>query len=196
MPHRCKCATKPLQHWKAGPGKKVAIVGMGGLGHMGVKIAHAMGAEVTVLSQSLSKQEDGLRFGAAHYYATNDASTFDKLAGTFDLIICTVGAAIDWNDYLQLLKVDGTMTVVGVPDAAVPPIILNLTTSESYKLALGTAVLQCENNDCAESIPFNQPLRGVSARKNGRMAVFRSILADITMKLHQRLIKRSEEQHV
>jgi len=89
---------------------------------MGVKIAHAMGAEVTVLSQSLSKQEDGLRFGAASYYATSNQETFTKLAGQFDLIINTVGAAIDWNDYLQLLKVDGTMTLVGVPDAATPPV--------------------------------------------------------------------------
>jgi uncharacterized zinc-type alcohol dehydrogenase-like protein len=112
----------PLHHWKAGPGKKVAIIGLGGLGHMGVKIAHAMGAEVTVLSQSLSKQDDGLRFGAAHYYATNDPQTFATLAGQFDLIINTVGAAIDWNDYLQLLKIDGTMTLVGVPDAATPPV--------------------------------------------------------------------------
>jgi uncharacterized zinc-type alcohol dehydrogenase-like protein len=112
----------PLSHWKAGPGKKVAIVGLGGLGHMGVKIAHAMGADVTVLSQSLSKQEDGLRFGAARYYATSDKAIFTELAGQFDLIINTVGAAIDWNDYLQLLKVDGTMTLVGVPDAATPPV--------------------------------------------------------------------------
>jgi uncharacterized zinc-type alcohol dehydrogenase-like protein len=112
----------PLKHWNAGPGKKVAIIGLGGLGHMGVKIAHAMGADVTVLSQSLSKQEDGLRFGAAEYYATNDPETFKKLQGSFDLIINTVGAPIDWNDYLQLLKVDGTMTVVGVPDADTPPI--------------------------------------------------------------------------
>ncbi|AWM26295.1 Alcohol dehydrogenase [Sinorhizobium fredii CCBAU 25509] len=87
----------PLRHWKAGPGKKVAIVGMGGLGHMGVKLAHAMGAEVTVLSQSLSKKEDGLKLGADHYYATNDPQTFEKLAGSFDLIICTVGTEIDWN---------------------------------------------------------------------------------------------------
>lgn len=112
----------PLNHWKAGPGKKVAIIGLGGLGHMGVKIAHAMGADVTVLSQSLAKQEDGLRFGAAHYYATNDTSTFAKLAGQFDLIINTVGAAVDWNDYLQLLTVDGAMVLVGVPDAATPPV--------------------------------------------------------------------------
>ncbi|MFB9240818.1 NAD(P)-dependent alcohol dehydrogenase [Massilia antarctica] len=112
----------PLNHWKAGPGKKVAIIGLGGLGHMGVKIAHAMGAEVTVLSQSLAKKEDGLRFGAASYYATSDKDTFTKLAGQFDLIINTVGAAVDWNDYIGLLKIDGTMTLVGVPDAATPPV--------------------------------------------------------------------------
>jgi uncharacterized zinc-type alcohol dehydrogenase-like protein len=112
----------PLKHWKAGPGKKVAIIGLGGLGHMGVKIAHAMGADVTVLSQTLSKQEDGLRFGAASYYATNDPKTFEVLQGQFDLIINTVGASIDWNGYLSLLKLDGTMTLVGVPDAVVPPV--------------------------------------------------------------------------
>jgi uncharacterized zinc-type alcohol dehydrogenase-like protein len=110
----------PLRHWNAGPGKKVAILGMGGLGHMGVKLAHAMGAEVTVLSHSLSKKEDGLKLGADHYYATSDAETFSKLAGSFDLIICTVGVAIDWNAYLNLLKVDGSMVVVGAPEDAIP----------------------------------------------------------------------------
>ncbi len=110
----------PLRHWKAGPGKKVAIVGMGGLGHMGVKLAHAMGADVTVLSQTLSKKEDGLKLGADHYYATNDPETFTALAGTFDLIICTVAAEIDWNAYLNLLKVDGDLVLVGIPENAVP----------------------------------------------------------------------------
>lgn len=110
----------PLRHWKAGPGKKVAIVGMGGLGHMGVKLAHAMGAEVTVLSQTLSKKEDGLKLGADHYYATNDPETFKALAGTFDLIICTVAAEIDWNAYVNLLKVDGDFVLVGIPENAVP----------------------------------------------------------------------------
>jgi len=109
-----------LRHWKAGPGKKVAIVGMGGLGHMGVKLAHAMGAEVTVLSQSLSKKEDGLKLGADHYYATNDPETFTALAGRFDLIICTVAAEIDWNAYLTLLKVDGDFVLVGIPENPVP----------------------------------------------------------------------------
>lgn len=117
----------PLKHWNAGPGKKVAIVGMGGLGHMGVKLAHALGAEVTVLSQSLSKQADGKRFGASHYYATSDPETFTKLAGQFDLIVNTVSASVDWNEYLNLLKVDGTMVIVGLPDKDVPVAAFSLT---------------------------------------------------------------------
>ncbi len=110
----------PLRHWNAGPGKRVAIVGLGGLGHMGVKIAHALGANVTVLSQSLGKADDGKRMGADHYYATSDPQTFEKLAGTFDLIINTVSAQLDWNQYLELLKLDGTMVVVGIPEQQVP----------------------------------------------------------------------------
>ena len=109
----------PLNHWHAGPGKKVAIVGLGGLGHMGVKLAHALGAEVTVLSQSLSKESDGKRLGADHY-ATSDPQTFEKLTATFDLIINTVSASLDWNQYSSLLKVDGTLVVVGIPDKPVP----------------------------------------------------------------------------
>ena len=105
----------PLKHWHAGPGQKVAIVGLGGLGHMGVKLAHALGAEVTVLSQSLAKQADGKRLGADHYYATSSPETFQKLAGHFDLIINTVSADIDWNQYLRLLRVNGAMVLVGAP---------------------------------------------------------------------------------
>jgi uncharacterized zinc-type alcohol dehydrogenase-like protein len=110
----------PLKHWGAGPGKNVAIIGLGGLGHMGVKYAHALGAHVTVLSQSLSKQADGKRLGADAYFATSDPQTFERLAGTFDLIINTVSAPLDWNAYLNLLKVDGTMVVVGIPAEPVP----------------------------------------------------------------------------
>ena len=105
----------PLRHWGAGPGKRVAIVGLGGLGHMGVKIASALGAEVTVLSQSLKKREDGLRMGAQHYHATSDQDTFSQLAGTFDLIVNTVSAKLDLNAYLSLLAVDGAMVNVGAP---------------------------------------------------------------------------------
>jgi len=110
----------PLRHWGAGPDKKVAIVGLGGLGHMGVKIAHAFGAEVTVLSQSLKKQEDGLRLGADRYHATSDPETFNALAGSFDLIINTVSAGIDVNAYLGLLAVNGTLVNVGAPPEPLP----------------------------------------------------------------------------
>ena len=105
----------PLKHWNAGPGKNVAIVGMGGLGHMGVKIAHALGAEVTVLSQTLRKQDDGLALGADHFYATSDDRTFTELAGTFDLIINTVSATLPMDKYLSLLRLNGTMVNVGAP---------------------------------------------------------------------------------
>jgi uncharacterized zinc-type alcohol dehydrogenase-like protein len=117
-----------LKHWQAGRGKNVAIIGFGGLGHIGVKIAHAMGADVTVLSQSLGKEADGRRMGADHYFATANPDTFSTLAGSFDLIINTVAAPIDWNAYLMLLKIDGSMVQVGVPEQAVPvnafPLIL------------------------------------------------------------------------
>ncbi|GAA2342280.1 NAD(P)-dependent alcohol dehydrogenase [Streptomyces violaceusniger] len=106
----------PLAHWNAGPGKKVAIVGLGGLGHMGVKIAHAMGAEVTVLSQTLRKKDDGLRLGADHFYATSDEATFTELAGTFDLIVNTTSANLPLDGYLSLLKLDGTLVHVGAPE--------------------------------------------------------------------------------
>ena len=106
----------PLHHWKAGPGSKVAIVGMGGLGHMGVKIAHAMGAEVTVLSRTLAKEEDGKRLGADHYYATEDDATFEELAGTFDLIVSTLSANVDMGQYLSLLKLNGALVNVGAPE--------------------------------------------------------------------------------
>jgi len=116
----------PLHHWEAGPGSRVAVVGMGGLGHMAVKIAHAMGAEVTVLSQTLSKEQDGKRLGADHYYATSDESTFKKLRNSFDLIINTVSAKIDVNALLRLLDVNGTMVNVGAPPEPLPVGVFNL----------------------------------------------------------------------
>jgi alcohol dehydrogenase (NADP+) len=105
----------PLTHWQAGPGKRVAIVGLGGLGHIGTKIAHALGAEVTVLSQTPTKRDDALRLGADHYYATSDERTFDELAGAFDLIVNTVSATLPMDAYLSLLRLDGTMVNVGAP---------------------------------------------------------------------------------
>ena len=110
----------PLIHWKAGPGKKVAIIGLGGIGHMGVKIAHGLGAEVTVLSHSLKKQQDAKKLGADNFYATSDPETFEKLKGYFDLMINTVSSELDWNQYLELLAIDGTMVVVGIPEKQIP----------------------------------------------------------------------------
>jgi uncharacterized zinc-type alcohol dehydrogenase-like protein len=110
----------PLKHWKVGPGSRVAIVGMGGLGHMGVKLAAAMGAEVTVLSQTLNKQEDGERFGASAFYATSDPETFEELDRKFDLILNTVSANLDVDAFLKLLAVDGTMVTVGLPESPSP----------------------------------------------------------------------------
>ncbi|WP_457208853.1 NAD(P)-dependent alcohol dehydrogenase, partial [Nocardioides sp. P5_C9_2] len=143
----------PLKHWQAGPGKKVAIVGLGGLGHMAVKIAHAMGAEVTVLSQSLKKQEDGIRLGADHYYATSDPDTFEALASSFDLIINTVSAKIDVSAYLGLLNVNGSLVNVGAP---AEPLSLNvfslLTNRRSYSGSMigGIAETQEMLDFCAE----------------------------------------------
>jgi uncharacterized zinc-type alcohol dehydrogenase-like protein len=116
----------PLQHWNAGPGKQVAVVGLGGLGHMAVKIAHAMGAEVTVLSQTLSKQEDGLRMGADHYYATSDPGTFEELGGRFDLIVNTVSAKVDINAFIGILATDGTLVNVGAPPEPLPVSVFGL----------------------------------------------------------------------
>lgn len=105
----------PLRHWNVGPGSRVAVVGLGGLGHMGVQIAHALGAEVTVLSQTLSKKDDGLRLGADDYRATSDPATFRELRSSFDVILNTVSAVIDLRAYLGLLDIDGTMVCVGAP---------------------------------------------------------------------------------
>src|ERR671925_1592041 len=106
----------PLMHWKAGRGKKVAIIGLGGLGHIGLKIAHALGAEVTVLSHSLKKQEEAIKVGADNFFATSDRDTFKKLRRHFDLIINTVSVELDLDRYIKLLVLDGTMVIVGLPE--------------------------------------------------------------------------------
>lgn len=110
----------PLKHYGVEAGDSVAVVGLGGLGHMAVKIAVAMGAKVTVLSTSESKRADALALGADAFAATRDPATFEALAGTFDFVIDTVSAAHDYNAYLNLLKVDGSMILLGVPDAPSP----------------------------------------------------------------------------
>ncbi|KAA8889965.1 NAD(P)-dependent alcohol dehydrogenase [Nocardia colli] len=143
----------PLRHWNAGPGKKVAIIGMGGLGHVGVKIAAALGAEVTVLSHSLSKQEDGKLFGASHYYATSDRQTFRELRGKFDLILNTVSADLPIDDYLKLLNLDGTLVILGLPEN---PMAIKPFTIAGYRRSLagsmigGIAQTQEMLNFCAQ----------------------------------------------
>lgn len=105
----------PLKHWNVGPGKKVAIVGVGGLGHLAIQFAHALGAEVTVLSRSMNKKEEALELGADHYYATSNQATFIELAGRFDVILNTVSANLDVDAYLSMLRIDGTLVNVGAP---------------------------------------------------------------------------------
>ncbi len=143
----------PLRHWNAGPGKRVAVIGLGGLGHMGVKLAKAMGADVTVLSQSLKKMEDGLRLGASHYYATSDPDTFTKLAGSFDLILNTVSANLDMSAYLALLDVDGALVELGLPEHPMPVPAFPLAAgrrSLSGSMIGGIAETQEMLNFCAE----------------------------------------------
>ncbi|BDG01236.1 NAD(P)-dependent alcohol dehydrogenase [Anaeromyxobacter oryzae] len=110
----------PLRHWKTERGDRVGVVGLGGLGHMAVKLAASMGAEVTMLSTSRSKETDARRLGAHGFALTSDPATFKKLAGRFDLIIDTISAPHDYDAYLGMLRVDGAMVVVGVPPAPVP----------------------------------------------------------------------------
>jgi uncharacterized zinc-type alcohol dehydrogenase-like protein len=141
----------PLRHWKAGKDTRLAIVGLGGLGHVGVKLGAALGAEVTVLSQSLKKMEDGLRLGASNYYATADPDTFKKLRGSFDLILNTVSANLNLSNYL--LDVDGSLVELGIPEhpMEVPAFALALARrSLSGSNIGGIAETQEMLNFCAE----------------------------------------------
>jgi uncharacterized zinc-type alcohol dehydrogenase-like protein len=119
----------PLRHWGVGKYHKLAVVGLGGLGHMAVKIANAMGTEVTVLSTSERKRKDAERLGAADFALTSQPETFAKLQRRFDFILDTVSAPHDYNAYVNLLKTDGTMILVGAPDKPTPlepfPLILH-----------------------------------------------------------------------
>jgi uncharacterized zinc-type alcohol dehydrogenase-like protein len=110
----------PLRHWKAGPGKKVGIIGLGGLGHMGVKLAHAMGAYTVLFTTSPSKVADGKRLGADEVVISKDAAAMAKHAGSFDLFIDTVAANHDLSPYFALLKREGTMVQVGAPEHPLP----------------------------------------------------------------------------
>ncbi|NLP65736.1 NAD(P)-dependent alcohol dehydrogenase [Paraburkholderia sacchari] len=117
----------PLRTWGAGPGKKVGIVGLGGLGHMGVKLAHAMGAHVVLFTTSPSKVEDGKRLGADEVVISKDPEQMQAHANSFDLIVNTVAAQHDLNPFIELLKRDGTLTLVGAPEHDHPsPQVFNL----------------------------------------------------------------------
>jgi uncharacterized zinc-type alcohol dehydrogenase-like protein len=110
----------PLRHWKTKKGDRVGVVGLGGLGHMAVKLAASMGAEVTMLSTSRSKEADARRLGAHEFDLTSVDATFKKLAGRFDLIIDTISAPHDYDRYLGMVRVDGAMVLLGVPPAPTP----------------------------------------------------------------------------
>jgi uncharacterized zinc-type alcohol dehydrogenase-like protein len=107
----------PLRHWKVGKGTKVAVLGLGGLGHMGVKLASSMGAEVTMLSHSPAKANDAKRLGAAHFVLTTDAEQVKACTGSFDFILNTVSADHDYNFYLGMLRTNGVMVCVGAPSS-------------------------------------------------------------------------------
>ncbi len=116
----------PLRHWKVGPGTKVGVVGLGGLGHMAVKLAHAMGADVTLFTTSAGKVEDGKRLGAHHVVISKDADAMAGQASSFDLIIDAVGSAHDINAYLVLLKREATLVQVGAPEKPLDVAVFNL----------------------------------------------------------------------
>jgi uncharacterized zinc-type alcohol dehydrogenase-like protein len=116
----------PMRHWKVGPGQQVGVVGLGGLGHMGVKFAHAFGAHTVLFTTSAGKVADGRRLGADEVVISKDAAEMDKQKGRFDFILDCVSASHDINAYLSMLKVDGTMTIVGAPENPLPVSVFSL----------------------------------------------------------------------
>ncbi|CAB4677167.1 MAG: alcohol dehydrogenase catalytic domain-containing protein [Actinobacteria bacterium] len=143
----------PLKNWRAAPGKKVGIIGLGGLGHMGVKFAVAMGADTTVFSHSPEKEADAKRMGAHHFVSTKEIKNLQALEKKFDLLLNTVSADLDLEPYLQMLKLDGTLVVIGLPGK---PYSINAGTLLGQRRALagsmigGIAQLQEMLNFCGE----------------------------------------------
>jgi uncharacterized zinc-type alcohol dehydrogenase-like protein len=123
----------PMRHWKAGPGKKVGVVGLGGLGHMGLKFAHAFGLHVVQFTTSAKKIADAKRLGADEVVISKDADAMAKHAASFDFILDAVSAPHDLNDYLKLLKLDGTLCLVGLSEEQLPVAPFSLT---GYRVAL------------------------------------------------------------
>jgi len=118
----------PLRHWKVGPGSKVGVVGLGGLGHMAVKFAHAFGAHVTLFTTSAGKADDGKRLGADAVVVSKDAAAMANRAASLDFVLDTVSAEHDINAYLSLLKLDGTLVLVGAPENPLPVAAFSLFT--------------------------------------------------------------------
>ena len=166
----------PLKRWGAGPGTKVAVVGLGGLGHLGVKFAAALGAEVTVLSQSTAKQADSERFGAVDHRATKDESTFEELRGQFDLILNTVSANLPFDDYLSLLKPNGAMVNVGAPS--------DPSSFRAFSLIGGSKVLAGSN---IGGIPQTQEMLDFAA-EHGIAAEIETISADQVNEAYDRVV--------
>jgi uncharacterized zinc-type alcohol dehydrogenase-like protein len=143
----------PLRHWKVRKGQRIGIVGLGGLGHMGVKIANAMGAHVALFTTSPNKTEDALRLGAKEVILSKDAAEMEKHVNSFDFILDTVSAQHDINAYLNLLKRDGNLTLVGGPEQPLPTAAFSLIfkrRSFSGSLIGGIAETQEMLNFCAE----------------------------------------------
>jgi uncharacterized zinc-type alcohol dehydrogenase-like protein len=116
----------PMRHWDVKKGKKVGVVGLGGLGHMGVKFAHALGAQTVVFTTSPGKKDDALRLGADEVVISKDANAMQKQAGSFDFILDAVAAEHDLNVYLQMLRRDGSLVLVGAPEKPSPVLSFNL----------------------------------------------------------------------
>ena len=143
----------PLRHWNAGPGKKVGILGLGGLGHMGTKFAAALGAHTTVFSHSPEKEADAKAMGADDFISTKDPKTLASLPADFDLILNTVSADINIEDYLRLLKLDGTLVVIGLPGKPYSvnvPTLLGARRSLSGSMIGGMPQLQEMLDFCGE----------------------------------------------
>jgi uncharacterized zinc-type alcohol dehydrogenase-like protein len=144
----------PLRHWKVGPGQKVGVVGLGGLGHMGIKLAHAMGAQVVLFTTSPGKREDGLRLGADEVVVSKDAEAMARHENSFDFILNTVAAPHSLDAFLVLLKREGTMTLVGAPATPHPsPQVFNLIMKRRHlagSLIGGIAETQEMLDFCAE----------------------------------------------
>lgn len=143
----------PLKHWKVEKGSRVAVMGLGGLGHMGVKFAHALGAHVTVLSHSEKKKSDALSMGADEFVLVKGGDNLKLLSRSFDLILNTVSAQIDINIYLATLKIDGTLVVIGLPGAPYPVNVgslLNGRKSLAGSMIGGIAQIQEMLDFCAE----------------------------------------------